>query len=275
MLGEFPVAWGEWITCASGTPVPRCLHRQEMALANPAIKAILYTITIHEISSATLTSPANVSAWFELLEPASGRRVKTAGTYDATLNETHDPNSEVSRKIATGVNLYLLPFGNWPTGMTIINTRQTVTINGAPTGGNFTLAVRTPGVDYTAGSPPTTAQIAFNAAAATVQTALANLSNVGAGNVTVTGAAGGPYTVEFLGDLRSMNFQAMDESHAGLTGGASPSVTTAVTQQGTHAVYSAAIVNVPHTLWMQNGSTGDADSQIQVTVVGHELSYVP
>jgi hypothetical protein len=135
------------------------MHRQEMALANPDVKAILYTITIHEIVSATLTAPANVSAWFELLEPASGRRVKTAGVYNADLNETHDPNSEVSQKIVSGTNDHLLPYGDWPTTMTIINTRQTVTIGGAPVAGTWTLAVRTPGVDYSAGTPPTTAAL--------------------------------------------------------------------------------------------------------------------
>lgn len=47
----------------------------------------------------------------------------------------------------------------------------------------------------------TTSGIAYNAAAATVQTAIQGLSTVGAGNATVAGSAGGPYTVTFAGAL--------------------------------------------------------------------------
>ena len=54
---------------------------------------------------------------------------------------------------------------------------QTLKITGSPTGGTFTL---------TAGGQTTTA-LAYNATTAVVQAALAALSSVGAGNVTVTG----------------------------------------------------------------------------------------
>jgi len=56
----------------------------------------------------------------------------------------------------------------------------------APTGGTFSL---------TYGGSSTTQS--FNATAAAVQAGLAGLPGVGAGNVVVTGAAGGPYTVAF------------------------------------------------------------------------------
>ena len=65
-------------------------------------------------------------------------------------------------------------------------TTQTVTISGSPSG-NFTLTYL----------GQTTGSIAYNATAATVQTALAALSTVGSGNVSVTGSAGGPWTVVF------------------------------------------------------------------------------
>lgn len=64
---------------------------------------------------------------------------------------------------------------------------QLVTITGSPTGGTFTLSV---------GGVPTSG-IAYNAAASAVQSALVALSTVGAGKATVTGSAGGPYTVAF------------------------------------------------------------------------------
>lgn len=62
---------------------------------------------------------------------------------------------------------------------------QTVTINGTPTGGTFKLS-----------SGGNSADIAYNAAAATVQTAIQAWGGVYA-TVTVSGAAGGPYTITF------------------------------------------------------------------------------
>lgn len=73
----------------------------------------------------------------------------------------------------------------------LIDNLQTVTITGSPTGGTFTLTYKS----------QTTAAIAFNAAASAVQTALLALTSIGAGNASVTGGAGGPYTVSFIGTL--------------------------------------------------------------------------
>lgn len=98
---------------------------------------------------------------------------------------------------------------------------QTVTITGAPTGGTFDLTF----------AGQTTAAIAYNATAATVQAALAALSNIGAGNVTVTGNAGGPYTVDFVGTLANTDVAQMTATSS-LTGGTSPGVTIATTTAG-------------------------------------------
>lgn len=101
------------------------------------------------------------------------------------------------------------------------NEVQTATVTGTPTGGTFTLTW----------SGQTTAAIAYNATAATVQTALAALSNIGAGNVTVSGSAGGPYTVTFVGALASTDV-AVIAATSSLTGGSSPGVTIATTTAG-------------------------------------------
>ena len=93
-------------------------------------------------------------------------------------------------------------------GHTGINERQTVTITNA-TGGTFTLTF----------SGQTTAPIAFNATAAQVDAALEALSNIGADDVAVTGAAGGPYTVEFTGALGNTDVAEMTADGTGLTGG--------------------------------------------------------
>lgn len=99
---------------------------------------------------------------------------------------------------------------------------QTATVTGGPTGGTFTLTF----------NGETTAGIAFNATAAAVQAALVALPSVASGDVTVTGSAGGPYTVTFGGNLSGANVAAMTASGASLTGGSTPGVTIATTTAG-------------------------------------------
>lgn len=97
---------------------------------------------------------------------------------------------------------------------------QTVTITGSPTGGTFTLTVE----------GGTTAAIAYNASAATVQAALEALAGVDPGDITVTGADGGPYTLTF--NAGGGNVAQITASGASLTGGTSPSVAIATTTAG-------------------------------------------
>lgn len=87
------------------------------------------------------------------------------------------------------------------------NEVQTVTIDA--TGGTFTLTY----------DGQTTATIAFDASAATVDTRLTALSNIGPSDVAVTGEAGGPWAVEFTGDLAEENVALMTGDGASLTGG--------------------------------------------------------
>lgn len=72
----------------------------------------------------------------------------------------------------------------------IIDNSWLVTL-GTQSSGNFTLTYKS----------QTTANIAFNATAATVQSALAALTSIPAGAVAVSGSTGGPYTVTFSGAL--------------------------------------------------------------------------
>lgn len=85
-------------------------------------------------------------------------------------------------------------------------TKWLVTL-GSPSAGSFTLTVTNNlGVQTATG-------INYNAANTAVKTAIEGLSNVGSGNATVVGSAGGPYTVTLpLGGTLS-------GSGAGLTGG--------------------------------------------------------
>ena len=64
-----------------------------------------------------------------------------------------------------------------------------------------------------------TANLPFNASANLVQNALTALSSIGNGNVEVTGANGGPYTVEFSGALGGADQPQITADASGLTGG--------------------------------------------------------
>lgn len=89
----------------------------------------------------------------------------------------------------------------------LIDNNQTVTL-GSPSAGTFTLTYK----------GQTTSALAFNATAATVQTAFLALSTVGAGNATVTGGAGGPYTISLIGTL-AQDATVITGNGASLTGG--------------------------------------------------------
>lgn len=80
----------------------------------------------------------------------------------------------------------------------------------------------------------TTAAIAFNATAATVQAALEALSNLNSGDVTVTGGPlPGVMTLTFAGARAGANVPEVTVTPTGLTGG---TVTVATTTQGGTAV---------------------------------------
>jgi hypothetical protein len=95
---------------------------------------------------------------------------------------------------------------------------QTATITGSPTGGSFTLTY----------AGQTTAAIAYNASAATVRDRLRALNNLDNDDVTVTGSAGGPYTITIAGKGNVGQITAT----ASLTGGSSPGVTMATSTEG-------------------------------------------
>jgi hypothetical protein len=131
-----------------------------------------------------------------------------------------------------------------PTGG--VNEQQVITVTGVPSGGNYKLKYR----------GQETAVIAHDAAASAVQTALRNLSNIGASDVSVAGDAGGPYTVTFAGALGNSDVFMIQLSDNDLTGGTTPSVTVAQTVMGT--TYDPRIMvgtaNLPGTIVTETGS---------------------
>ena len=116
-----------------------------------------------------------------------------------------------------------------------------VTVTGA-NGGPWTITFTYPlpltlsSTSFTGGTSPSvsipttvTSTIAYNATAATVQTALTGLSSVGSGKATVTGSAGGPYTVTLDSSLSP--YKTLGGNGASLTGGSLPAIT--MSAQGT------------------------------------------
>jgi len=97
---------------------------------------------------------------------------------------------------------------------------QTLTINGAPTGGSFVLS-----------SGGNSATLAFNAAAATIQSAIQAWGGIYAA-VTVTGT--GPFTITYPNATSNVSAAAAPfaANGAGLTGGTNPSATVAATGAG-------------------------------------------
>ncbi|WP_162668091.1 polymorphic toxin-type HINT domain-containing protein [Gemmata massiliana] len=110
---------------------------------------------------------------------------------------------------------------------------QVIKLTGSPTGGTFTLSF--------GGS--TTSALAYNASAATVQTALAALTSIGSGNVQVLAAAGGGWEVRFIGTKASTYQSAITGSGAGLTGGSSPAVATSTIYGGGDAGAAAEVTD--------------------------------
>lgn len=95
-------------------------------------------------------------------------------------------------------------------GANPVNEQQTVTLPAA-TAGTWTLAF-----DGDAGVEGTTA-IAWDASAAAVRTALEGLASIEPGDVEVTGAAGGPYIVEFQGQFTGEEVPDLTLDASGLT----------------------------------------------------------
>lgn len=116
---------------------------------------------------------------------------------------THYPNGY----IPSGTNLAKITASGLYGPYTVSNEVQTVTEGGSGLT-SFTLTY----------SGQTTSSLAALATAAQVQAALEALSNVGVGNVTVTGAAGGVYTVTFIGALAGTDVAQMTSTPTGGTG---------------------------------------------------------
>lgn len=109
----------------------------------------------------------------------------------------------------------------------VANESQNVALTGGPTGGVFTLLY----------GAQETADIAWDAAAATVQAELEALSTIAPGDVLVVGREGGPWIVTF----NTLAPTALTADDTGLTGGTTPAVAisdAAIIEQDLHFINS-------------------------------------
>jgi hypothetical protein len=130
---------------------------------------------------------------------------------------THYPNGY----IPSGTNLAKITANGLYGPYTVSNEVQTLTEGGS---GLTSFTVTFGG--------QTTSSLAALATAAQVQAALEALSTIGAGNITVTGAAGGPYTLTFIGVFAGTDVAQVTATPTGGTGTVTPATGTAGGTEG-------------------------------------------
>lgn len=153
-----------------------------------------------KISGDRNTTSGNIS----VAHADAGGRVCGVSKYDAASGEivgVARGNSRVTFVTAEGAiaafqQVVAGTDGKAKAFVVAINEVQVITISGSPSTGTWTASFD--------GSDPT-AGLAIAATAAAVQTALQGLPTIGAGNATVAGSDGGPFTVTFTGDLAGKN----------------------------------------------------------------------
>jgi hypothetical protein len=203
--GDFVKAWG-WGVVGGGAA-----GSADLVAESAVVTSVVTTSKVFKVGQ-TITG-AGISA---------GTTVTAVGAGTITLSQpATDSGTGVPLTVAAGPN-------NVP-----VNEQQTVTLGAAVSAGNFKITYTTPNPSNTTA---TTANIPYNATPAEVETALAALPNIGAGNVSVTSsnpgggaASGGPYVVTFEGtrfadtDVAQMTVAAGSPN---LTGGTATVATT-------------------------------------------------
>ncbi len=192
-----------------------------------ALSGYTYTLTLSGQTTSAIDLNSSTSAIRTSLLALSNvddngvivTSVGNVATIEFVNTEGSAPQSQLVASVFSGSQTHSLTIPVTTTsanaGSTAVNEQQVITLTGTPTGGTFTLTY----------SGQTTSSIAYNASAATIDAALEALSNIGAGDVAVTGAASGPWTVTFETALAGTNVSQMTANGAGLTGGASQGIT--------------------------------------------------
>lgn len=175
----------------------------DAAASMGGMKSFLDSLSNVDQDQLTLTSAANV---------VTIEFIGTEGLADQSQLVASDFSGGNTQSISITVTST-----NAVAAIAAVNETQTVRLTGSPSGGTFTLTF---GANTTAG-------LAYNAAAATIQTALQGLASIGSGNATVSGSSGGPWTVTFAGSLAASDQNQLVADGTALTGGTTNNVTLA------------------------------------------------
>lgn len=189
-----------------------------------------FTLTFSGQTTAGIAynaAAADVKSALEALSNVTTVTVTGTGPWTVTFNDPGD--QDVAQMTGSGASL---------TGASVsasvsqaatapANEKQLVELIGNVQGGTFTLTFD-PGTGN-----ETTGTIAYNASAATVETALEGLTSIASGDVNVTGSAGGPWTVEFLQAYAGTDVLPMTGDGSGLTGADTQTVSVSTTTNPT------------------------------------------
>lgn len=183
-----------------------------------------FTLTFQGQTTAGIAYNANAAAVVSALEALSNIAVGDVDvvqsgfqytvTFQALLASTDVLQMTGSGASLTGGSVNISTTQEAVAG---VNEVETVTIGTGVTGGTFALTFNS----------ETTGAIAYNASAATVLAALEGLATPVPGDFTVTGSAGGPWTVTFTGTYAKTNVTEMTGDGGNLTSTGSQDLTLA------------------------------------------------
>jgi hypothetical protein len=281
MIGEAQQGSGPAVSPLNGhllvpQPANRRVDEYSFTLSGSEVTGVAFvkgfggdvTPTVNEKQTVTLTGATGGT--FALSFGGKSTDVTGAGDSEAGVNEIANFKAADGAFVA-GEEIFGpgIPAGTRITATTFDSLTLTNPVSATATGATFTAA------------------LPFNAAAAAVQAALAGLSSVGAGNAAVTGAPGGPYTVEFKGSLAGTDVAQMTGNEAKLTG-TTPSVAVATTQtgaNGTSTGFETCTVATtckggageispppPGTFFINTPTSVAVDSTGSIYVTGHSLT---
>ena len=178
--------------------------------------ALSFASTADEMATA-LSNLSNVGDGF-----FSGVSVTKAGyvftiTFADVEGSANQTQLTASSYASSGTSGHLPEIVQHTAAVAAVNEVQTVSIEGTASGGTFTLTY----------SGQTTSGIAYNASTSAVTSALEALSNIGSGDVTVTGSAGA-WIVTFTGALAGGD-RALMTATSSLTGTTANNLTVSTT----------------------------------------------
>lgn len=160
------------------------------------------------------------------------------------------------------------------------NQSWNLTLSGAPTGGNFTLSYLGQTTGNIAYTHPGTTNGSLAATAASLQTALENLSTIGVGNVKVehdpvlnsSGAVteNRRFRVEFVGAKAGRTIHQLTGSGTGLTGGTNSSVSIAENFSSRHLDFNHSIFGA----LVEGDAVREAISEVPVNTSDKPLADV-